>query len=94
MLVTTVPRRTNLLTCAGHLNIAFIPFVINIKVSTIDVLGFMHRNSPVNRDNYDNESRETNYIPRSQKGDYLKAKLSEIQTNNKNENIRDLHTGI
>ena len=46
----------------------------------------------LNRDNYDNERRETGHTLRNKKRDYLKGKLSEIET--KNKNIRDLYKGI
>ena len=43
-----------------------------------------------NRDNYHTESRTL----RNKKRDYLKGKLSEIETKSKNKNIRDLYKGI
>ena len=46
----------------------------------------------LNRDNYHNERRETSRTLR--KRNYLKGKLSEIDTNSKNKNIRDLYKGI
>ena len=44
-----------------------------------------------NRDNYHTERRETSRTLRNKKRDYLKGKLSEIVTNSKNKNIRDLY---
>ena len=46
----------------------------------------------LNRDNYHTERRET--IRTLTKRDYLKGKLSEIDTNSKNKNIRGLYKGI
>ena len=47
-----------------------------------------------NRDNYHTERRETSRALSNKNRDYLKGKLSEIETNSKNENIRDLYKGI
>ncbi|KAJ4426281.1 hypothetical protein ANN_27093 [Periplaneta americana] len=47
-----------------------------------------------NRDNYFNKSREANRRLRNKKRDYLKEKLNDVETNNKNKNIRDLYKGI
>ena len=48
----------------------------------------------LNRDNYHTERRETSRTLRKKKIDYLKGKLSEIDANSKNKNIRDLYKGI
>ena len=47
-----------------------------------------------NRDNYHNERCETSRTLRNKKRDYLKGKLSKIETNSKNKNIRDLYKAI
>ena len=52
-------------------------------------LKFLQYPTQLNRDNYNIERRETR-----QKRDYLKGKLSEIETNSKDRNIRDLYKGI
>jgi hypothetical protein len=38
--------------------------------------------------------RETSRIFRNKKREYLKDKINELETNNKNKNIRDLYRGI
>ena len=48
----------------------------------------------LNTDNYHTERRETSCTLRNKKRDYLKGKLSEIDTNSKNKNITDLYKGI
>ena len=48
----------------------------------------------LNRYNYHTERRETSRTLRNKKRDYLKGKLSEIDTNSKNKNIRDLYKGM
>jgi hypothetical protein len=48
----------------------------------------------INRDNLQNVRRETNRIFRNKKSEYLKGKINELETNNKNKNIRDLYRGI
>jgi hypothetical protein len=45
-------------------------------------------------DNLKNLRRETNRIFRNKKREYLKDKVNELETNNKNKNIRDLYRGI
>jgi hypothetical protein len=42
----------------------------------------------------DNVRREVSRILRTKRGDYLKTKINELETNNKNKNIRDLYRGI
>ncbi|KAJ4442490.1 hypothetical protein ANN_04076 [Periplaneta americana] len=46
------------------------------------------------RDNYFNERREASRTLMNKKRGYLKEKLNEVETNNKNKNIRDLYKGI
>jgi hypothetical protein len=48
----------------------------------------------VNGDNMDNVSHETSKIFGAKKGEYLKNKINELETNSKNKNIRDLYRGI
>jgi hypothetical protein len=50
--------------------------------------------SQINGDNLKNLRRETSRKFRNKKREYLKGKINELQTNNKNENIRDLYRGI
>jgi hypothetical protein len=50
--------------------------------------------SQINRDNLQNLRRETRRIFRNKKREYLKGKINELETNNKNKNIRDLYRGI
>jgi hypothetical protein len=48
----------------------------------------------INGDNLQNVRRETNRIFRNKKRGYLKDKINELETNNKNQNIKDLYRGI
>ena len=57
-------------------------------------LKFLQDPTPLNRDNYHTERHETSCTLRNKKRDYLMGKLSEIETNSKNKNIRDLYKGI
>ena len=57
-------------------------------------LKFLQDPTQLNRDSYHTERRETSRTLRNKKRDYLKGKLSEIETNSKNKNIRDLYKGI
>jgi hypothetical protein len=45
-------------------------------------------------DNLQNLRRETSRKFRKKKREYLKHKINELETNNKNKNIRDLYRGI
>jgi hypothetical protein len=47
----------------------------------------------INRDNLQNLRHETSRIFRNKKREYLKGKINELETNNKNKNIRDLYRG-
>jgi hypothetical protein len=38
--------------------------------------------------------RQTSRIFRNKKREYLKGKINELETNNKNKNVRDLYRGI
>ena len=57
-------------------------------------LKFLQDPKQLNRDNYHTERLETSCTLRNKKRDYLKGKLSEIDTNRKNKNIRDVYKGI
>jgi hypothetical protein len=50
--------------------------------------------SQINVDNLQNLRRETNRTFRNKKREYLKGKINELETNNKNKNVRDLYRGI
>jgi hypothetical protein len=50
--------------------------------------------SQINGDNMKNLRRETSRTFRNKKREYLKGKVNELETNNKNRNIRDLYRGI
>jgi uncharacterized NAD(P)/FAD-binding protein YdhS len=47
-----------------------------------------------NVDNLNNVRREASRHFRNKKKEYLKTKISELETNSKNKNIRDLYRGI
>jgi hypothetical protein len=48
----------------------------------------------MNGDNLQNVRHETSRIFRNKKREYLKSKINELETNNKNKNTRDLYRGI
>jgi predicted nucleotide-binding protein (sugar kinase/HSP70/actin superfamily) len=50
--------------------------------------------SQISGDNLQNLRRETNPIFRNKKREHLKGKINELETNNKNKNIRDLYRGL
>jgi hypothetical protein len=50
--------------------------------------------SQTNGDNLQNLRRETRITFRKKKTEYLKGKINELETNNKNRNIRDLYSVI
>jgi hypothetical protein len=50
--------------------------------------------SQINGDNLHNLRRETSRTFRNKKREYLKGKINELETNNKNKNITDLNRGI
>jgi hypothetical protein len=50
--------------------------------------------SVVNEDNLSNVRREASRHFRNKKGEYLKDKINELESNSKNKNIRDLYRGI
>jgi hypothetical protein len=47
--------------------------------------------SQINGDNLQNLRHETRRTFRNKKREYLKGKINELETNNKNKNIRDLN---
>jgi hypothetical protein len=50
--------------------------------------------SQINRHNVKSLRHETSTTFKSKKREYLKDKINELETNNKNKNIRDLYTNI
>jgi hypothetical protein len=48
----------------------------------------------VNGDNMDNVRREASRTFGTKEREYLKNKINELETNSKNNNIRDLYRGI
>jgi hypothetical protein len=50
--------------------------------------------SQINGDNFQNLRFETSRIFRNKKREYLKGKINELETNNKNKNIRDLYRSV
>jgi hypothetical protein len=50
--------------------------------------------SRINKDNLQNLRHEISRTFRNEKREYLKCKINELETNNKNGNIRDLYSGI
>jgi hypothetical protein len=48
----------------------------------------------ISGDNLKNLRRETSRTFRNKKKEYLKGKINELETNNRNKNIRDLYRGI
>jgi hypothetical protein len=48
----------------------------------------------MNRDNLKNLRSETSRTFRNKKREHLKGKINDLETNNKNKNIRDLYRGI
>jgi hypothetical protein len=54
----------------------------------------LHNPSQINGDNLQNLRRETSRAFRNKLREYLKGKINEPETNNKNKNIRNLYRGI
>jgi hypothetical protein len=50
--------------------------------------------SQINGDNLQNLRRETSRTFKNKKKEYLKGKINELETNNKNKHIRDLYRDI
>jgi hypothetical protein len=57
-------------------------------------LQWLQNPSQISGNNQQNLRRETSRTFRNKKREYLKDKINELQTNNKNKNIRDLYRGI
>jgi hypothetical protein len=57
-------------------------------------LQWLQNPNQINGDNLQNLRRETSRRFRKKKREYLKGKINELETNNKNKNIRDLFRGI
>jgi hypothetical protein len=57
-------------------------------------LQWLQNPSQINGDNLQNLRRETNRIFRKKKMEYLKGKINELETNNKNNNDTVLYRGI
>jgi hypothetical protein len=57
-------------------------------------LQWLQNPNQINRYNLQNLSRETSRIFRKKKREHLKGKVNDLETNNKNKNIRDLYRGI
>ena len=55
---------------------------------------FLQDLTQVNRDNYHNQRCGTSPPLRNKKRDYLKGKLSEVETNSKDRSSRDLYKDI
>jgi hypothetical protein len=50
--------------------------------------------SQINGDNLQNLRHESSRTFRNKKREYLKEKINELETNNKNKNMQDLYRGI
>jgi hypothetical protein len=57
-------------------------------------LQWLQNPNQTNRDNLQKLRRETGRIFRKKKREYLKGKINELESNNKNKNVRDLYRGI
>jgi hypothetical protein len=57
-------------------------------------LQWLQNSSQMNGHNLEHLRRETSRTFRNKRREYLKGKINEIETNNKNKNIRDLYRGI
>jgi hypothetical protein len=57
-------------------------------------LQWLQNPSQINEDNLQNLRREISRIFRIKKREYMKGKINELETNNKNKNIRGLYRGI
>jgi hypothetical protein len=56
-------------------------------------LQLLQNPNQTNGDNLQNLRRETSRTFRNKKREYLKSKINELETNNKDKNVRDLHRG-
>jgi hypothetical protein len=57
-------------------------------------LQWLQNPNQINTDNPQSLRRETSRIFRKKKREHLKGRINELETNNKNKNIRDLYRGI
>jgi hypothetical protein len=57
-------------------------------------LQWLQNPNQINGDNLQILRRETSRTFRNKEREYLKGKINELETNNKNKNIRDLYRGI
>jgi hypothetical protein len=57
-------------------------------------LQWLHIPNQINGDNLKNLRCETRRTFRNKRREYLKGKINELETDNKNKNIRDLYRGI
>jgi hypothetical protein len=57
-------------------------------------LQWLQNPSQISGDNLKNLRHETSRTLRNKKREYLKGKINDLETNNKNKNIRDLYRGI
>jgi hypothetical protein len=57
-------------------------------------LQWLQNLNQINANNVQNLRRETSRTFRNKKREYMKGKINELETNNKNKNIRDLYRGI
>jgi hypothetical protein len=60
----------------------------------MDKLQYFQNPSQINGDNLQNLRRETSKKFRKKGKEYLKGKINELETNNKNKNISCLYRGI
>jgi ATP-dependent Lon protease len=57
-------------------------------------LQWIQNQSQINGDNVKNLRSEISRIFRKKEREYLKGKINELETDNKNRNIRDLYRGV
>jgi hypothetical protein len=65
-----------------------------LQLNVLKFSGTSTGNCQSNIDNLNNARHEASRHFRNKKCEYLKAKINELETNNKNKNIRELHRGI
>jgi hypothetical protein len=58
------------------------------------ILQWLQNPSQINGDNLQNLRCETSRTFMNKKREYLKSKINELETNNKNKNITELYRGI
>jgi hypothetical protein len=57
-------------------------------------LQWLQNPNKINGENLQNLRRETSKTIRNKEREYLEGEINELETNNKNKNIRDLYRGI